>query len=316
MARIENGLRQQPDLLKILLMDCTRTTPQKVHNISWATDLYVGHAHEDEIQLDDLVQANESLIQPRVTKSKLMQRARTQDYAEVYTPSGVVKQVNQQVDKQSGLWPVNETNWQSYVKDLRLEITCGEAPFMVNRYDVASGEKIEDLSKRAGFLDFKLQVVSRYCNSQNAWLEWALQAFKAAYGYEWQGDSLFLARENLLYTFVEYWNHQFPGDEIDLTKKLSAEQLKYLQKVAKIIAWNVWQMDGLSYTLPLSCTKNAAVAQNITLGNMTVFMQKLWIGKSKRRDDLWNCWATNIYIYIYIYIIYEQKWSLEPGLNR
>ena len=29
------------------------------------------------------------------------------------------------------------------------------------------------------------------------------------YGYEWQGDNLFLVRESLLYTFVDYYKAKF-----------------------------------------------------------------------------------------------------------
>ena len=48
--------------------------------------------------------------------------------------------------------------WEDYVKSKRLEISCGEAPYLVSRYDTVTGKtiKIED---RIGLLDRKLRVV-------------------------------------------------------------------------------------------------------------------------------------------------------------
>ena len=69
--------------------------------------------------------------------------------------------MNRQIDWSSGNWPADESNWKDYVKELRLEITCGEAPFIVGRYNAANGKKkFLSLSDRVGFLDvsFKLSV--------------------------------------------------------------------------------------------------------------------------------------------------------------
>ena len=57
------------------------------------------------------------------------------------------------------------------------------------------------------------------------------------YGYEWQGDNLLLARENLLMTFLDYYKAKFGADKIP--------QMKSLLYIAYIISWNFWQMDGL-----------------------------------------------------------------------
>lgn len=252
---LENDLRKQPKLLGPLLIDRSRTIAGDVHYLIWATDSYAGHQPTEEIQVTDLVSKNQTLVCPRAQKPELIQKNRTQDFAEVFTPQEIVGVINSKVDNHSEFWPVNESNWQSYVHDLRLEIACGEAPFIANRYDMLSGVKVTDLSKRAGFLDRKLQVVSRYCQNQDSWRKWAVVAYKACYGYEWQGDNLLLARENLLYTFVEYWNEQFPSSHIDLGQKLAKEQLEMLQEIAEIISWNIFQMDGLRYTLPMSCVE-------------------------------------------------------------
>mgnify|MGYP006990132904 CR=1 FL=1 len=40
-------------------------------------------------------------------------------------------------------------NWKDYVDSRRLEITCGEAPYLVSRYDTSTGEFIK-INKRIG----------------------------------------------------------------------------------------------------------------------------------------------------------------------
>ncbi|MEE3499435.1 MAG: restriction endonuclease subunit M, partial [Ruminococcus bromii] len=49
-------------------------------------------------------------------------------------------------------------SWQDYIKDTRLEMTCGEAPYLVSRYDAITGEDIA-VSDRIGLLDRKLRIV-------------------------------------------------------------------------------------------------------------------------------------------------------------
>lgn len=67
----------------------------------------------------------------------------------------------------------------------------------------------------------------------------------STYGYEWQGDNLILAREALLYTFIDYFRAKFGKDPL----------LKSLQNIAEVISWNIWQMDGLKGVIPNSCIK-------------------------------------------------------------
>jgi hypothetical protein len=122
-------------------------------------------------------------------------------------------------------------------------LSRGEAPFIVTRYNSAvHTSKIKDLDKRVGFLDRKLQIVGEYCATPKKWLFWAKQAFKASYGYEWQGDNILIARENLLYTLIDYYEEQFGH-----TPSLSVQY-----NFANIISWNIFQMDGLKYVIPLS----------------------------------------------------------------
>ena len=249
---IENTIRRHDELLDILLIDRTRSTAKKTHNILWATNSYPGHKPKSEISVLDITGPNTRLIQPRIAKSKEEQKRRSQEKAEVFTPRWVVYQMNQQIDWNSGHWPATEENWRDYVNELRLEITCGEAPFIVGRYNAASGKKVLKLSDRVGFLDRKLQVVSSYCDDKAEWLEWAIKAFECSYGYEWQGDNLLLARENLLYTFIDYWNDKFPDDKINLERKVSKEKIDILLRIAEIISWNIFQMDGINNIVPMS----------------------------------------------------------------
>lgn len=249
---IENTLRQHGDFLELLLVDRTRTTARKVHHILWATDSYVGHSPKSEISVADITGVNTYLIQPRIAKSKDEQKRRSQDKAEVFTPREIVARMNQLVDWNTANWPADKDNWQAYVAERRLEITCGEAPFIVGRYNAANGKKVLKLAERVGFLDRKLQTVSKFAPDRAAWLKWATVAYQSSYGYEWQGDNLLLARENLLYTFVDYWNEQFPDDPIDLLSKLKPEHLGMLSDIAYIISWNIFQMDGIKNTVPMT----------------------------------------------------------------
>lgn len=42
---------------------------------------------------------------------------------------------------------------------MRLEISCGEAPYLVSRYDSVTGKTIK-IKNRIGLLDRKLRIVS------------------------------------------------------------------------------------------------------------------------------------------------------------
>ena len=187
-------------------------------------------------------------------KSKEEQLIRTRDKAEVFTPLSIVKQMNDACDRAE----VIESNWQDYVSLLKLEITCGEAPFIVSRYDpVSDKQELLPLKERVGLLDKKLKVVSQYCNTQAEWLKWAKVAFQSSYGFEWQGDSLLIARENLLYTFIDYFEDKF-------NEKPSIELQK---EIAEIIVWNIFQMDGLKYVIPMSCETEITIIE----GKETLF---------------------------------------------
>lgn len=264
---LENDIREQyPDVLEILLRDHTTQ-----NNILWATDNYndIGKGYEYNSQiLPELITGERGdIIMPRVKKDKDLQQLRVRDMAEVFTPSWICNAQNNLIDdawfgrknvfnteirNKDGIqsWRINPEKitflegrmWKHYIRDTRLEMTCGEAPYITSRYDITTGEYIP-LENRIGFLDRKLRVINENVETTSEWLEATKTAYKNTYAFEWQGDSLLLAREAMLYTFIENYTHKFQKSPL----------LKSIQYIAYIISWNVWQMDGLKGVVPNSC---------------------------------------------------------------
>lgn len=256
-------LKQSEKTLNLLLKD---HTTQK--NIFWATNSYTaygeGYSYFDAITIERIIGESGMIIRPRSVKSKDEQTERTKDMAEVFTPSWVCNAQNNLVDEawfgrkdvfniedpQNHTWqavsepitfPERKT-WKDYVRATRMEITCGEAPYLVSRYDTTTGEFIP-LKQRIGLLDRKLRVVSENTTTSGEWLEMAQVAYENIYGYEWQGDNLLLARESLLVSFIEYYQAKFGKRPIN----------KSIEYISYIISWNLWQMDGLKGVIPDSC---------------------------------------------------------------
>lgn len=264
-------LERSPELLSLLLKDHTLSTEDHQVNIFWATNNYAdlgeGYQYSDHITVEAITGKNDGIIKPRALKSRETQRERSREMAEVFTPSwicnkqnnlvdnawfGREKVFNEEVDNADGThswistqspitFPEGKT-WRDYVNENRLEITCGEAPYLVSRYDTVTGEPIP-IEHRIGLLDRKLRIVSENTETTSEWLKAAQSSYKSCYGYEWQGDNLILAREALLYTFIDYYHAKF-GKE---------PQLKSIQYIAYIISWNIWQMDGLKGVIPDTC---------------------------------------------------------------
>lgn len=210
-------------------------------NILWCTHDYEsrgeGYQYADEIRQELITGGHGTIIKPRVLKSKEAQSDRVKDMAEVFTPSWVVKMM---VDYIAPPQPSPKGEGVRSLITIRcLELTCGEAPFLVSRYDATTGEPIA-INERVGVLDRKLRMVSEQQLSDDDWLAQVRLAFQSTYGYEWQGDSLLLARENLLFTFIDYYEARFGV----------APETALLQEFADVISWNLWQMDGLSYCIP------------------------------------------------------------------
>ena len=273
----------QDDILKLhalglldgMLLD--KTTKQ---HIMWATGAYASlgerYEYNGEITPDLITGEHASVIKTRARKAMEQQSARTRQHAEVFTPLWMCRMMNDYADE---VWfgrkevffkdgtPTaavefpKDKKWERYVDSRRLEITCGEAPYLVSRYDVETGEAIP-IRERVGLLDRKLRVVGENTQTEEEWLEWTMRAFWATYGYEFQGDNVLIARVNLLMTFEEYlqerWNR----------KPTRAEY----EKIANIVTWNIWQMDGLTGTVPYGTPEEQ-------------FQQIDWFGMFGERED-------------------------------
>lgn len=260
---LESTLSRWGDtLLRTLLSDFTTRKP-----IRWASegvsDLGAGFGRWDTLTPARVRKAlKRGFLRPRAAKRAEERLARVRVYGEVFTPAGVCKRMTDVADESwllrataseetppSDLFlclPVAPTPlrfcagraWQDYVRRRCLEIACGEAPFLTARYDVATGETLP-WALRYGLLDRKLRALP-ICLNRQAWHLWARRAYAATYGYEYQGDNLFLARCNLLLTFEEA--HRMRWRE--------GPSREALQAIAETIARNLWQMDGLTGATP------------------------------------------------------------------
>ena len=231
----ETLARESSGLLRTLLKD--RTTNK---SIVWATHSYEllgkGFGAHDRITPSRVTGDYANLIQPRSEKSKYEQKDRTKVRAEVFTPTWLVKKQVDTVDQE-----YQDLDLEAYLQLKWLEITCGEAPYMVSRYDTVTGQALA-LEERVGFLDRKLQRLSQEVHEEKAWFQGAVTAYQDSYGYEFQGDSLLLARENLFASFIDYYQAKFAQEPSSSQKKT----------IARIISFNVLQMDGLTYISPYS----------------------------------------------------------------
>lgn len=252
------------EVLNILLKDHTTGG-----NIIWATDDYYDNgflfSFNSEIYSDYITGDNSKLIIPRVKKKLELKSQRSKEKAEVFTPSWVCNCQNNMIDNawfgrerrrfntehecswETNYYPItfpskDGKTWEDYVNATRLEVSCGEAPYLTSRYDTVSGKPIP-VKNRIGLLDRKLRVIGENVSSKEEWLKWSEQALKATYGFEWQGDNLFLARKNILSSVIEAFYDKY-NDEIENS---------IIVHFAEIISWNIWQMDGIKMVIPNSC---------------------------------------------------------------
>ena len=68
----------------------------------------------------------------------------------------------------------------------------------------------------------------------------ALDALRATYGFEYQGDNLLIARINVLETFVEHLRDRWSSDPTQ----------EEIEQAAWIVSWNFWQMNGFTDAVP------------------------------------------------------------------
>ena len=259
-------------VLETLLKD--RSTGK---NIIWATDppeelqtvMYEPVTDRSPITAQQLRLTHYEVVLPRMMKQTDTQQQRTRKKGEVFSPAWVCNKMNNALDadwfgalgaeESAGQftvelpqgWQTVETPvqfpvckgrtpaWVQYVQSRRLEVTCGEAPFLASRYDAATGEMIP-VARRIGVLDRKLRVVSENAATEDEWRKYATHAVQSTYGYEYQGDNLLLARVNLLLTYAEHLQARWQ-------RKPTEEELL---PIANIISWNLWQMDGLHLSVP------------------------------------------------------------------
>lgn len=191
---------------------------------------------------------NPDEVVPRYMKSAALRKERTKTKAEVFTPIEVVKKMNDSFDDGFTGSDID------YIKRTVLEVTCGEAPFLTTRYDPYKGHSIP-IEERVGHLDRKLQHI--HTDDE---MEWSIQAefaLKSTYGYEWQEDSLYIARMNVLLSVVESFVNKF------------GESPKDIARWAEIVSYNLFRMDGVSLCLPE--TDTPALVMNWEIGKMEKF---------------------------------------------
>ena len=191
-------------------------------------------------------------VVPRYLKNQETQQNRTKEKAEVFTPIGIVKKMNDSFDENF------EGSDLDYIKRKVLEVTCGEAPFLTTRYDVSNGNNVE-LEDRVGLLDRKLQRINT--DDREEWCRLATVALQNTYGYEWQEDSLFLARMNVLMCVVDTYMNKFKEIPVNI------------DEWAEIVSWNIFRMDGVTMCLPE--TETPALVMNWETGQTERFDGKV-----------------------------------------
>lgn len=111
-------LQERPEVLRALLKDHTRTAYEREKleargekvpddrqwNIIWGTDSYwercgEGFGEKDEITEEKITGEHRFLVRPRAVKEKEVQRQRSRDMAEVFTPGWVCSAQNNLVDE-------------------------------------------------------------------------------------------------------------------------------------------------------------------------------------------------------------------------
>lgn len=244
--------------LNILLQDKS-TKKNIIRTTDLPQELSINITDKNQITSEQLPRVCENIIQPRIAKVLEDQAERTRKKGEVFTPAWICNLMNNACDEewfhrknifnvsdghswtatlQPVTFPENKT-WKQYIDSRRMEITCGEAPYLVSRYDTSTGEYIPPCH-RIGILDRKIRIVNENTADFDEWFYWTLRAFQSVYGYEYQGDSLLIARVNLLMTFEEYYRERWQKEPEE----------KEILAVADVIAWNLWQMDGLKAVIP------------------------------------------------------------------
>lgn len=262
-------VRDNPRILAILLRDQTLCGHGHTNNIRWATDDY-GFPPSSPILAEQVSGSNRNLIQPRVYKHESLQTSRSKDRGEVFTPAWICNAQNNLIDERwfgyrhvfnhetelddgSHSWATHSErvvfpegkSWMRYIRCRRMEMACGESPYLASRYDTTTGIHIP-IGERIGILDRKFRVINENTPTEPTkphkrhWMRKAYQALQSVYGFDWQGDNVFLSRESLLISFCEYYAARWGR----------MPHMGAIVKAAEIISWNIWQMDGTRFTIP------------------------------------------------------------------
>lgn len=254
----------------------------------------VGYAGSDMMTVETvrhLVSIGE--LVPRCEKDADTQRRRTADKAEVFTPSWLCNDMINGIEEcefGAGVRPFNDESdgprdwkatvgeisfpdgeaaggagngkrlvpakprWYRYIGLRCLEITCGEAPYLTSRYDAVTNEPIPQ-AERIGFLDRKIRVAVENTPAGSAERKKVIdRALSSVYGFEYQGDNLFLARMNILLTWHEA-AYGTAGGEWDAPATVGRREDRWdevdaLAEAANTISRNIVQMDGITLTVP------------------------------------------------------------------
>lgn len=268
--RIFRITRDNNRILALLLRDQSLSGHcHTTENIVWGTEDY-GFPHSSQIHIEQVSGDNRLLIQPRVYKHESLQASRSKDRGEVFTPAWICNAQNNLIDERwfgyrnvfnsetvmpdgTHSWTTSKAHvnfpegktWMRYIRCRRMEMACGESPYLASRYDTTTGVKIP-IGERIGVLDRKFRVINENTPSEPTkfnkrhWLRKAYQALQSVYGFDWQGDNVFLSRESLFTTFCEYY----------ATRWGRLPHMGAMVKAAEIISWNIWQMDGTQFTIP------------------------------------------------------------------
>ncbi len=262
-------VRDTPRLLAILLRDQSLSGHDYTENIRWATDDY-GYLHSSPILIEQVSGEHRDLIQPRVYKHESLQTSRSKDRGEVFTPAWICNAQNNLIDERwfgysevfnheteladgTHSWTIRpgrvtfpeNKSWKRYVRCRRMEMACGESPYLASRYDTTTGVHIP-IGERIGILDRKFRIINENTpteptkSNKRHWVRKAYQALQSVYGFDWQGDNVFLSRESLLISFCEYYHARWGR----------LPHMGAIVKAAEIISWNIWQMDGTQFTIP------------------------------------------------------------------
>ena len=254
----------------------------------------VGYAGSDMMTVETvrhLVSIGE--LVPRCEKDADTQRRRTADKAEVFTPSWLCNDMINGIEEYEfgeGARPFNDESdgprgwkatvgeisfpdggatgsagsgkrlvpakprWYRYIGLRCLEITCGEAPYLTSRYDAVTNEPIPQ-AERIGFLDRKIRVAVENTPAGSPERKKAIdRALSSVYGFEYQGDNLFLARMNILLTWHEaaYGTAGGDGDALATAGRREDrwDEIDALAEAANTISRNIVQMDGITLTVP------------------------------------------------------------------